>query len=112
VLIFNQGNTVDRLGLLFGTLGDDYTGGIPVMGLTYDLGALLAGLDFSSNVIMHMQVTEADVTQASEPGSLILLGVGIWGVWLNRRKRARTLAGLIFPFWHGNRTGQLYDPVV
>jgi len=39
VVIFNQGNTDDRKGLLNATLGDDYAGGIPVVFATYDVGA-------------------------------------------------------------------------
>ena len=42
VIIFNQGNTEDRLGLLFGTLGSDYTGNLPVVSTGYDLGVELA----------------------------------------------------------------------
>ncbi|MDQ3782063.1 MAG: aminopeptidase, partial [Actinomycetota bacterium] len=42
VLIFNQGNTEDRMGLIGGTLGAEYDGGIPVMDLTYALGVELA----------------------------------------------------------------------
>lgn len=38
VIIFNQGNTEGRLGLLSGTLGSDYTGNLPVVGTTYALG--------------------------------------------------------------------------
>lgn len=39
VVIFNQGNTEDRKGLINATLGDDYAGGIPVVFTTYDIGA-------------------------------------------------------------------------
>jgi len=42
VLIFNQGNTPEREGLIGGTLGEGYDGGIPVLDLTYALGAELA----------------------------------------------------------------------
>ncbi|GAA3935411.1 M28 family metallopeptidase [Litoribacillus peritrichatus] len=48
VVIFNQGNSDDRKGLLSATLGDDYSGGIPVLFATYDLGvewSQLAGLE-------------------------------------------------------------------
>ena len=38
-IIFNQGNTPARTGLINGTLGDTYTGGIPVVETTYDRGA-------------------------------------------------------------------------
>ena len=39
VVIFNQGNTDDRKGLINATLGGDYAGGIPVVFTTYDIGA-------------------------------------------------------------------------
>lgn len=39
VVIFNQGNTEDRKGLINATLGDDYAGGIPAVFTTYDIGA-------------------------------------------------------------------------
>lgn len=42
VLIFNQGDTEDRTGLENVTLGEDYSGGIPVFFATYDLGLALA----------------------------------------------------------------------
>ncbi len=42
VVLFNQGNTPDRTGLLDGTLSNLYVGGIPVMEATYALGAALA----------------------------------------------------------------------
>ncbi|MBU2704359.1 M28 family peptidase [Zooshikella marina] len=41
VIIFNQGNTEDRKGLMSGTLGSSYSGGIPVMFTTYDVGESL-----------------------------------------------------------------------
>ncbi|UDL06217.1 M28 family metallopeptidase [Marinobacter sp. CA1] len=39
VVIFNQGDTEDRKGLLNATLGDDYAGGIPAVFASYDTGA-------------------------------------------------------------------------
>ena len=38
VIIFNQGNTEGRTGVIAGTLSDGFTGDIPVIGITYDLG--------------------------------------------------------------------------
>jgi aminopeptidase Y len=40
-IIFNQGNTPDRTGLIGGTLGPENASGIPVMDATYDLGVSL-----------------------------------------------------------------------
>ncbi|PUB17044.1 M28 family metallopeptidase [Yoonia sediminilitoris] len=42
VIIFNQGNSEGRTGLINGTLGNGYSGGIPVVFATYDLGVELA----------------------------------------------------------------------
>ncbi|MGG5873281.1 M28 family metallopeptidase [Pseudomonas peli] len=42
VIIFNQGDTEDRKGLLNATLGDSYAGGVPVFFATYDVGVGLA----------------------------------------------------------------------
>jgi len=42
VVIFNQGDSEDRKGLLNATLGDAYAGGIPVLFTTYDVGVSLA----------------------------------------------------------------------
>ncbi len=44
-IIFNQGNTPGREGLIGVTLGEDYSGGIPVVFATYGLGEEWAGTD-------------------------------------------------------------------
>jgi Zn-dependent M28 family amino/carboxypeptidase len=43
VIIFNQGNTPARTGIINGTLSASYSGGIPVLEATYDRGAEWAG---------------------------------------------------------------------
>ena len=43
VIIFNQGNSPDRTGLINGTLSSAYAGGIPVFFATFDRGAEWAG---------------------------------------------------------------------
>ncbi len=51
VIIFNQGNTEDRMGLVNGTLGLDYNGGIPVFFTTFARGVEWAG---TSGLELHM----------------------------------------------------------
>lgn len=51
VIIFNQGNTPDRTGLINGTVGNTYTGGIPVFEATYARGEEWAG---TAGLVLHM----------------------------------------------------------
>jgi Zn-dependent M28 family amino/carboxypeptidase len=60
VIIFNEGNTPDRTGLVLGTLGGPVVG-IPVVGTTYALGAELYSFP-PGTVAVHM-----DVDTISEP---------------------------------------------
>ena len=53
VIIFNQGNSDDRKGLTNATLGSDYSGGIPAVFATYDLGEAWAS---TTDLEMHMIV--------------------------------------------------------
>jgi len=80
-IIFNQGNTEGRKGLITGTLGETYTGGIPVFFATYDRGVEWAG---TAGLQMHMiadvfhgQVTTYNVfaeTQGGDPGNVVMAG--------------------------------------
>ncbi len=72
-IIFNQGNTDDRKGLIGATLSADYSGGIPVVFATYDLGAEWAdtpGLSMRilTNVLREERMT-ANVLAESTSGS-------------------------------------------
>lgn len=60
-IIFNQGNIPEREGLFSGTLGTNYSGGIPVMSTTYSLGDEWAG---TPGVVLSMEVNvfEGQVT--------------------------------------------------
>ena len=51
VIIFNQGNTPDRTGLINGTLGSGYSGGIPVFFATFPRGGEWAA---TSGLELHM----------------------------------------------------------
>ena len=53
VIIFNQGNTEDRKDLINGTLGSDYSGGIPVQFATYARGEEWS---MTSGLVLHMVV--------------------------------------------------------
>jgi len=80
-IIFNQGNNEDRKGLIVGTLGENYAGGIPVFFATYDRGVEWAGI---ANLEMHMiadvlrdLVTTYNViaeTQGGDPGNVVIAG--------------------------------------
>jgi aminopeptidase Y len=52
-IIFNQGNTPDREGLIGGTLGDTNTSGIPVVDTTYAHGAEWAAI---AGLVMHIDL--------------------------------------------------------
>lgn len=51
VIIFNQGNSPDRVGTIVGTLSNAYSGGIPVLFATYTLGQEWAS---TPGLILHM----------------------------------------------------------
>jgi len=80
-IIFNQGNSPDRTGLINGTLGANYAGGIPVFFATFDRGVEWAG---TSGLVLHMiadvfrgEATTSNVfaeTVAGDPSNVIMAG--------------------------------------
>jgi Zn-dependent M28 family amino/carboxypeptidase len=73
VIIFNEGNTPDREGVLFGTLGDPDVVSIPVVGASFALGKELATLvDQGSTSVRLMvaattEIVETDNVLADTP---------------------------------------------
>ncbi len=81
VLVMNQGNTPDREGLDFVTLGNTYEGGIPVLFITYPLGVELsetADLNMSMfvNVFRGIATTYNVIaqTRAGDPNNVVMAG--------------------------------------
>lgn len=81
VIIFNQGNAADRTGLINGTLGADYTGGIPVVFSTTARGEEWAGI---AGLELHLivDVFRGDATtfnviaesQGGNPDNVVMVG--------------------------------------
>lgn len=64
VIVMNQGDSPNRMGLFFGTLSEDYSGGIPVFSTSFDLGVELAN---TAGLVMHMtsDVFRGDLTTSN-----------------------------------------------
>ncbi len=83
VLFFNQGNTdaADRNGIPAVTLGNGYTGGIPALSLTYQLGADLSAVEdlemrLFANV-SRVPVTTSNViadSRGGDPDNVVMAG--------------------------------------
>lgn len=70
IIIFNQGNTEDRKGLINATLSDEYSGGIPAVFATYDNGvawATQAGLELRVVTNVVREQTESFNVIAETP---------------------------------------------
>ncbi|WPC04849.1 M28 family metallopeptidase [Pseudomonas benzenivorans] len=87
-IIFNQGNSEDRKGLLNATLGDGYAGGIPVLFATYDLGAAwatTAGLQLRLLVDVVREKTETfniiAETRRGNPDNVVMVGAHLDSVF-------------------------------
>lgn len=77
VIIFNQGNTPERSGLLLGTLGDVVTT-LPVVGTTFDLGPALLGTEvhLAVDAISEIRTTVNVIaeTPGGDPDNVIMAG--------------------------------------
>lgn len=87
-IIFNQGDTEDRKGLLVATLGEDYQGGIPVMFATYDNGVSWSqtdGLQLSMSVdVVRKQSETYNVlaeTRRGNPNNVVMVGAHLDSVF-------------------------------
>jgi Zn-dependent M28 family amino/carboxypeptidase len=81
VVLFNQGNADDRMGLMNATLGDTYAGGIPVLFGTYALGAgwaQTAGLRVRMVADVERRRTETHnviaETRRGNPNNVVMVG--------------------------------------
>lgn len=79
VIIFNQGNTPDREGLIVGTLGGQNVVGIPVVGASFNDGVSLAqpGSSAYVRVDQPQSVTQYNVIAESrfgDPNNVVMVG--------------------------------------
>ncbi len=81
VIIFNQGNTDGRKALFGGTLSDGYTGDLPVLSMSYDLGEVLAqtsGLKLAMRTdTLRAPFTTFNVlaeTKRGDPDNVVMVG--------------------------------------
>jgi Zn-dependent M28 family amino/carboxypeptidase len=79
VIIFNQGNTPDREGLIIGTLGGTNVVGIPVVGASFADGVALSqpGSTASVEVDPPENVTQYNViaeSRAGDPNNVVMVG--------------------------------------
>ncbi len=80
-IIFNQGNAEDRTGLISATLGDDYSGGIPVFFATYDNGVAWSETDglvlsMTADVLRETRTVENVITESrwGNKDNVVMLG--------------------------------------
>ncbi|NQD91855.1 M28 family peptidase [Pseudomonas sp. CrR25] len=88
VIVFNQGNTDDRKGLINATLGDGYEGGIPAVFATYDNGvawAANAALQLRLVVDVVREKTETfnvvAETRRGNPDNVVMVGAHLDSVF-------------------------------
>ncbi|WP_020409111.1 M28 family metallopeptidase [Hahella ganghwensis] len=87
-IIFNQGNSDDRKGLINATLSDGYSGGIPVFFATYDNGvAWTETKDLSMQMVadvIRVQTETVNViaeTHGGDPDNVVMVGAHLDSVF-------------------------------
>ena len=88
VIIFNQGNSDDRKALIGGTLGADYSGGVPVFFATYDNGVAWAEqqgltLNMVADVVREKRSIDNVIaeTRWGDPDNVVMVGAHIDSVY-------------------------------
>lgn len=88
VVLFNQGDTEDRKGLISATLGDAYAGGIPVLFATYEVGVALAQTaDVQVRVVTDVTRKRTEThnliaeTRHGNPGNVVMAGAHLDSVY-------------------------------
>jgi Zn-dependent M28 family amino/carboxypeptidase len=129
-IVFNQGNSDDRKGLINGTLGSDYAGGIPVFFATYDNGVAwseTAGLTLNMVADVIREVRSVDnviaETRWGDAENVVMIGAHLDSVFegagindngsgsaavlemANLMKRARVKNKVRFAWWGAEEAG-------
>ncbi|GLS26295.1 aminopeptidase [Marinibactrum halimedae] len=88
VIIFNQGNTEDRTGLINGTLGVEYSGQVPVFFTTYNNGVVWSEtpsltMTMVSNVLREERIVQNVIaeTKSGSASNVIMVGAHLDSVF-------------------------------
>ena len=88
VIIFNQGNSDDRSGLISGTLGSDYSGGVPVFFATYENGVAWSQTDglemtMKADVVRELKTVNNIITESKwgDEDNVVMLGAHLDSVY-------------------------------
>ncbi|WP_245584153.1 M28 family peptidase [Saccharospirillum impatiens] len=129
-IIFNQGNAEDRQGLINATLGDEYSGGIPVFFATYENGVTWAETDglvlsMLADVLRETRSVDNVIAESrwGNPNNVLMLGAHLDSVaegpgindnasgsaalleMANLMQKARTRNKVRFAWWGAEEAG-------